>query len=65
MMDDMYKTYLHGIEERRTDDVCDKILNLDKCQAQSGQVLERGTRVSLTIRVVSKVLKNKFIFGKK
>ena len=64
--DDMYNTYLHGIAETCSDDVTERIANLDVTQARVGDVLERGTRVSLTIRVVPKVLKMKFnLFGKR
>lgn len=64
--DDMYKTYLHGIEERTTDNVTDKVVNLSQCEGISiGETLSRKTRISLTIRHVPKTIKNKLIFGKR
>lgn len=64
--DDMYKTYLHGISERTVDKISNSIANIEMCEmAQSVQDLTRTTRVSLTIRHVPKVLKAKFLFGKK
>lgn len=53
----MYTDYLHGIDARTEDDVDDSIKNLDACSVKRGTVLQRGTRVSLTIRVVPKVLR--------
>lgn len=64
--DDMYTKYLHGIAERTTDLVTDKVANLDKCDGvNKGQTLTRTTRISLTIRHVPKTVKNKLIFGKR
>ena len=66
MCDDMYKAYLHGIAERTSDMVTDRVANLDKCDGVSmGQTLSRTTRISLTIRHVPKTIKNKLIFGKR
>ncbi|KAH6926734.1 hypothetical protein HPB50_021253 [Hyalomma asiaticum] len=53
----MYTDYLHGIDTRTEDVVDDSIKNIDACSAKLGTVLQRGTRVSLTIRVVPKVLR--------
>lgn len=62
----MYKTYLHGIEERTTDNMTDKVVNLSQCGGISiGETLSRKTRISLTIRHVPKTIKNKLIFGKR
>ena len=63
--DDMYKVHLHGIADRLCDVVTDKVANLHSTSAQIGDELERGTRVSLTIRNVPKVLKAKLFFNKK
>lgn len=65
--DDMYTTYLHGIREATTDVVDDSFANLDSCSELSlGSCLDRTKpRISLTIRVVPKVLQNKILFGKK
>ncbi len=55
--DDIYKTHYHGIEER-TEDVLDgRVINIDAHEARRGTTLPRDqTRVSLTIRIVKKVL---------
>lgn len=53
----LYTDYLHGIEPRMEDMVDETIKNLGACSAELGSVLQRGTRVSLTIRVVPKVLR--------
>jgi len=65
--DDMYSKYLHGIRECAADVVDDTFANLDSCSAVStGSKLHRTkTRISLTIRIVPKVLQNKILFGKK
>ena len=63
--DDMYKLYLHGLAERTTDIVNSKVANLEKCTVSIGHSLTRETRISLTIRHVPKVLKNKLVFGKR
>nr|XP_022331686.1 alpha-ketoglutarate-dependent dioxygenase alkB homolog 6-like [Crassostrea virginica] len=64
--DEMYKTYLHGISERTVDKITDSIANIEMCEtAREAEELMRTTRVSLTIRHVPKVLKAKFLFGKK
>lgn len=66
VQDDMYKVYLHGIKEVTQDTLTDKVANLDLVpEVKEGDVLERSTRVSLTIRYVPKVLKAKLIFGKR
>lgn len=59
----MYKNYLHGIAERKEDTITDLVANLDLCpNVKLGDVLQRTTRVSLTIRHVPKVLKSKIFF---
>ncbi|CAL1533204.1 unnamed protein product [Lymnaea stagnalis] len=63
--DDMYKVYLHGISERETDVLSEKVANLSAISASGGDVLRRSRRVSLTFRFVPKLLKAKLIFGKK
>lgn len=60
--DDMYKSYLHGISERTSDVVSKELVNFNSISFKDGDVLERGTRVSLTIRYVPKVIKTKFSF---
>lgn len=63
--DDMYKIHLHGIAERTLDEITDKTANLDAVSAKKGDLLERKTRISLTIRYVPKTLKAKLLFGKR
>ena len=65
--DEMYSRYLHGIRELTTDVVDDTFANLDCDSAPSvGAELHRTKpRISLTVRVVPKVLQNKIFFGKK
>ena len=59
MRDQMYTDYLHGIKEQKSDVVTESFLNIDRCTANIGDNLERGTRISFTIRFVPKVLKTK------
>ena len=61
--EDMYKVHLHGIAERTEDTITDEIANLESTDINIGDVLKRGTRVSLTIRHVPKVLKAKIKLG--
>jgi len=65
--DDMYTKYLHGIRELTEDAVDESLANLDACPAVTlGSCLHRiKPRISLTVRVVPKVLQNKILFGKK
>ena len=64
--EDMYKVYLHGIDQRKSDNITDKVVNLSKCEGVNiGDTLERSTRVSLTIRYVPKILKAKILLGRK
>ncbi|ELU12938.1 hypothetical protein CAPTEDRAFT_112863, partial [Capitella teleta] len=63
--EEMYSRMLHGIKEVETDTLCEKVLNLDSSEHSLGDTLARNTRISLTIRVVPKVLKAKLFFGKK
>ena len=66
VQDDMYKAHLHGIKEVTLDTLTEKIANLDAVsEVTVGDVLERETRVSLTIRYVPKVFKSKLILGKR
>jgi alkylated DNA repair protein alkB family protein 6 len=54
--DHMYTT-MHGIAERTEDVMDDHVLNLAACTTRAkGDRLQRGTRVSLTIRYAPKVL---------
>jgi len=63
----MYTKYLHGITETTCDIMSEHVANLTSTNYNTGDVLKRATRVSLTIRVVPKVMKAKLglLFGKK
>ncbi|XP_054643466.1 alpha-ketoglutarate-dependent dioxygenase alkB homolog 6 [Dunckerocampus dactyliophorus] len=65
LQDDMYQNFLHGIQACEQDTLTDKVLNLTAAGAKPGETLTRGTRISLTIRYVPKVLKTKLILGRK
>ncbi len=56
--DDLYTHYLHSIAFRDTDLLDDKVINLELAGLQKGIEIKREERLSLTIRVVQKVLKN-------
>ncbi|KAF9321642.1 Alpha-ketoglutarate-dependent dioxygenase alkB 6 [Podila horticola] len=72
LKEDVYKTYMHGIRETTVDNVAQgNILNL--AEAMPGvnlsearaQRLERGTRISLTFRIVEKTKSGKkFLFAR-
>uniref|UniRef100_A0A8C6TAT3 AlkB homolog 6 n=1 Tax=Neogobius melanostomus TaxID=47308 RepID=A0A8C6TAT3_9GOBI len=65
LQEDMYKTLLHGIRPCEEDGLTEKVVNLAQAGGVKGETLTRGTRVSLTIRHVPKVIKNKLILGRK
>lgn len=55
-----YKTHFHGIASRTTDLIDEKVLNLDAAKVKLSETIERqDTRVSLTIRIVPLVLREK------
>ncbi|KAG8191355.1 hypothetical protein JTE90_006101 [Oedothorax gibbosus] len=60
---DLYTSHLHGIQERSSDTLDHTIKNLATSDLAAGTEVERGTRVSLTIRHVPHTLKAKFMFG--
>ncbi|XP_046826109.1 alpha-ketoglutarate-dependent dioxygenase alkB homolog 6-like isoform X5 [Vespa crabro] len=63
---DLYNDYLHAIAETCTDTISKGIIkNMNMCALEynEGQVLERGTRLSLTIRHVPKTSKLKLKIG--
>lgn len=66
LKEDVYKKYMHGIREITKDDLCKgNILNLPEAMPQGVEetpVLERGTRISLTFRIVQKTLSTKKLF---
>lgn len=59
LSDDMYTKFLHGISEKSEDIITDKICNLQQLGTLTshGTVLQRSTRISLTIRNVPKTLR--------
>uniref|UniRef100_A0A1A8L6L6 AlkB, alkylation repair homolog 6 n=1 Tax=Nothobranchius pienaari TaxID=704102 RepID=A0A1A8L6L6_9TELE len=65
LQDEMYQHLLHGIQSCSQDNLTDQVLNLSAAGAQLGETLTRGTRVSLTIRHVPKVIKTKLMLGRK
>jgi alkylated DNA repair protein alkB family protein 6 len=50
--DEAYKSYFHGIEEREQDTVTNVVANAMAAVVSVGDQVERGTRLSLTIRIV-------------
>lgn len=65
LQEEMYQHLLHGIQACTQDMLTDKVLNLATAGALPGEMLTRGTRVSLTIRHVPKVMKAKLILGRR
>uniref|UniRef100_A0A3Q3ETZ6 AlkB homolog 6 n=1 Tax=Kryptolebias marmoratus TaxID=37003 RepID=A0A3Q3ETZ6_KRYMA len=65
LQDETYLRLLHGIRGRGQDPLTDQVVNLPAARAQPGETLTRGTRVSLTIRHVPKVIKTKLVLGRK
>uniref|UniRef100_A0A8C2GSW4 AlkB homolog 6 n=1 Tax=Cyprinus carpio TaxID=7962 RepID=A0A8C2GSW4_CYPCA len=65
LQDDMYKFYLHGIHGVCEDILSEHVVDLSSTGAQVGNKLPRGTRVSLTIRHVPKVIWTNLLLGKK
>lgn len=70
LQDDMYTVFMHGIKEINQDLIEEKkIFNFKKLgnSHSEKEILNRNTRISLTIRHVPKVLKinfNSFLFKK-
>ncbi|XP_043283214.1 alpha-ketoglutarate-dependent dioxygenase alkB homolog 6 isoform X2 [Venturia canescens] len=67
LQENLYHDYLHSIAERDTDIISSqKTKNLNLCSGNyhNGDVLERGTRLSLTIRHVPKTSKLKIKLGR-
>uniref|UniRef100_A0A8D0H389 AlkB homolog 6 n=1 Tax=Sphenodon punctatus TaxID=8508 RepID=A0A8D0H389_SPHPU len=63
--EEMYTRYLHGIRPVASDTVTEKVANRGACGVELGDTLPRGTRVSLTIRHVPKVLKTAVLLGRR
>lgn len=64
VQDDAYVSYLHGIAEVEEDVMSGDVLNLPCTPHTPGDTVRRDTRISLTIRHVPKVLKNKVWLGR-
>ncbi|XP_053961144.1 alpha-ketoglutarate-dependent dioxygenase alkB homolog 6 [Anastrepha ludens] len=64
LKDSLYTDYLHSINEVKQDVLCDRIFNYKSCETvhKIGDILQRGTRISLTIRYVPKTTKMKLKF---
>jgi alkylated DNA repair protein alkB family protein 6 len=56
--DELYINCLHGIAFNKEDIITDKVANLELACHKVGDIIQRERRISLTIRVVKKVLKN-------
>ena len=65
LQEEMYQDFLHGIQPSALDVLSDRVANLPVDGALPGDTLTRGTRVSLTVRHVPKVIKASFLLGRK
>eukprot|EP00062_Callorhinchus_milii_P028140 gi/632992335/ref/XP_007885042.1/ PREDICTED: alpha-ketoglutarate-dependent dioxygenase alkB homolog 6 [Callorhinchus milii] len=65
LREELYERLLHGIRPLTSDTVTSRVANLCPQGPRPGDTLTRGTRVSLTIRHVPKVLKNSIFLGKR
>ncbi|KAJ8348322.1 hypothetical protein SKAU_G00269110 [Synaphobranchus kaupii] len=65
LQNEMYQNVLHGIQGVVQDTLTDRVANLSLASASAGDSLTRGTRVSLTIRHVPKMLKAALLLGRK
>ncbi|KAG7282312.1 hypothetical protein CRUP_002700 [Coryphaenoides rupestris] len=78
LQDHMYQSLLHGVQPHLQDTLTNRVLNLPSSSSSAaaaaagggaavvvGDTLTRGTRVSLTIRHVPKVMKTKLFLGRK
>jgi len=55
--DEAYTSYFHGIEETESDIITEHVVNATKDGIlKVGAIIERGTRLSLTIRIVPNVI---------
>ncbi|XP_017475169.1 PREDICTED: alpha-ketoglutarate-dependent dioxygenase alkB homolog 6 [Rhagoletis zephyria] len=64
LKDSLYSGYMHAISEVKQDVLCDRICNYENCETvhKMGDILQRGTRISLTIRHVPRTTKMKLKF---
>lgn len=66
LKEDMYNKYLHSISEVTEDLITNNIANIDRCigfRNRLGEVVERGRRISLTIRHVPKTSRLRIKLG--
>lgn len=66
LKDDMYNKYLHSISEVTEDLITNNIANIDRCigfRNRLGEVVQRGRRISLTIRHVPKTTRLRIKLG--
>ncbi|XP_014219511.1 alpha-ketoglutarate-dependent dioxygenase alkB homolog 6 [Copidosoma floridanum] len=67
LQEDLYHNYLHAIDERTTDVISrNEIKNINMCSRtyEEAKVLQRSTRLSLTVRHVPKTTKIKLKLGR-
>lgn len=64
LQDECYNNYLHGIDETTKDVVSESVINSKSAHVTVGQELDRGTRVSLTIRFVPRTTKAPIRIGR-
>lgn len=64
LKDNLYSDYLHSISNIKADVLCEQICNFKNCELayKLGDRLQRGTRISLTIRCVPKTSRIKLSF---
>ncbi|KAK6322574.1 alpha-ketoglutarate-dependent dioxygenase alkB homolog 6 isoform X1 [Coregonus clupeaformis] len=65
LQDDMYQRLLHGIQGTHHDSLTERVANLLAAGVLPGATLTRGTRVSLTVRHVPKVMRANLLLGRK
>ncbi|XP_062309934.1 alpha-ketoglutarate-dependent dioxygenase alkB homolog 6 isoform X2 [Osmerus eperlanus] len=65
LQENMYQHFLHGIQPSARDVLTDRVANLPVDGSLPGATLTRGTRVSLTVRHVPKVIKASLLLGRK
>jgi hypothetical protein len=44
-----FKKYLHGITQRKVDEINDKVMNKEFLEYKEGEKLKRGNRISILI----------------
>lgn len=54
--EDCYNEFYHGIEEQLYDHIDDRVINVE--ERQIGSTVERTLRISLTIRIVPRILES-------